>query len=524
MDQWDIETHLAPTRRKILAWLALYPFLWVALFMGSSMASFLPAGLRLATLWLLPRRWWWGMALVEWSAVFALSLWLDNYKSGLGMFVGVVLPWMIYAVSVNTFAADSRSAPSTKSLPRMLTCGLIASLFATIALTAVDLNDDGILAAEFATTILGYAIGDFAGSILVAPLVLMLFDQGSPQRQPWRHLFADGLVLLPLTVALALSTFHGLTAPLYQVVLSLLPMFVIAHRYGWRQGAIALALLAPAIPHFDDALVAAWGTGQFNVLAAVSGYAALLLGASNEHQREQRTRLTGIVQTLSLRTRQLTEAANRIASLQEQERRRIGVELHDQIGQDMTAIAIRLRIIEHRAIVPEVREGMAAIGRLVADAHVHLREVINELHPAVLDRFGLARAMADGPIAELLRYKNVDYACTILGDVEALPDSVASALYRVCQEAATNCAKHGCGGRVHISLTLESQADGYRVSLLIEDDAGAIEVDERRLGRGLQNIRDRAYAIGAEYGFNKQSGQPRHMLRLLVATAATAEA
>src|SRR3546814_7928200 len=79
----------------------------------------------------------------------------------------------------------------------------------------------------------------------------------------------------------------------------------------------------------------------------------------------------------------------------------------------MTAIATRLRIVELTASNPTVLEGLSSISSLVTTAHGHLREVINELHPAVLDRFGLTRAIAEGPFAELLRDRGVLYTSRV---------------------------------------------------------------------------------------------------------------
>jgi two-component system sensor histidine kinase UhpB len=222
------------------------------------------------------------------------------------------------------------------------------------------------------------------------------------------------------------------------------------------------------------------------------------------------------VQALRTRSAELARAANRMAAMQEQERRRIGVELHDQIGQDMTAIATRLRIVELTATNPAVLEGLASISNLVTSAHGHLREVINELHPAVLDRFGLARAIAEGPFAELLRDRGVLYTSRVQGRVDRLPDNIASALYRICQEAATNGARHGCGGRMHIRLTLIPTAVAAELTLEIEDQFGPIAVDPDRPGRGLLNIRDRANALGASYHFEPASGTPRHRVQMWI--------
>src|SRR3546814_3803390 len=123
-------------------------------------------------------------------------------------------------------------------------------------------------------------------------------------------------------------------------------------------------------------------------------------------------------------------------------------------SSDVCSSDLRLRIVELTASNPTVLEGLSSISNLVTSAHGHLREVINELHPAVLDRFGLTRAIAEGPFAELLRDRGVLYTSRVQGRVDHLPDNIASALYRICQEAATNGARHRRGGRLPIRLVL----------------------------------------------------------------------
>ena len=516
MNKSAIESQSPPWRRPEAAALALYPFAWLGLALVSSMQWFLPAGLRLGTLWLLPRRYWWAMAPIEWATLAAVSTARDRFTTWPGVLAGAVLPWCVYALAMRAIGRHGRGTPSRKALPRLLAAGFLGVIFNAIILTSVDLKDDAGLPAGLPSMLISYALGDFAGIVVIAPIILALRDQFGPDRLRWRALFADGLVLGPLAFAaiLILSTRPMSQAPVYPLLLALFPVFAIAYRFGWRQAAIALGILVVGGYMFRAELLHAWAPGQLQLLVTGASCAALLLGVTSETQRAQRDELNANVRALSLRGNQLVQSANRIASLQEEERRRIGAELHDQLGQDMTAIATRLRVVERTAVSAEVREGIASISLLLTDAHTHLREVINHLHPAVLDRFGLARAIAEGPFAEMLRDHGIFYSSRIQGRVEILPDNIASAIYRICQEAATNCARHGCGGRMHIRLMLAIAAPTAELTLEIEDQAGPIEVDPERPGRGLLNIRDRAHAIGADYSFNPESGTPRHALHL----------
>lgn len=513
-DKLDIETHRRPPRRLAAYLLALYPLAWVALFAGSNLYWFLPAGLRLGVLWTLPRRHWWKMAALEWAAIVALSVSRGAFQTTAGLVASTLLPWCLYALVLRGIGRHGRDTPSREALPRLLVVAMVAAIFTTIALTAIDLNDDGVLAAGLPTMLVSYALGNFAGVVMVVPVMLALLDQLRPERIAWSALVANGLVLAPLLVMLGLQSLPVVEAPVYPLVLALLPVFAIAYRFGWRPGAISFGMLGLGIHALSGPIEALWAPGQSQMLFTVSGCAALLLGVASENQRVQRSALTATVEALFLRRNQMTDVADRMALLQQQERRRIGVELHDQLGQDMTAIATRLRVVERTATEAGVKTGLISIGRLVDDAHAHLREAINDLHPAVIDRFGLARALCEGPMAEMLRDRGIDYLPQIEGDIDRLNETTAMTLYRICQEAANNCVRHVGSGRFRIAIGLLEGPHDLVVGLTIDDDGGEVLAYKTRTGRGLKSIADRAEALGAAYQFNLESGKPRHSLLL----------
>jgi two-component system sensor histidine kinase UhpB len=119
-------------------------------------------------------------------------------------------------------------------------------------------------------------------------------------------------------------------------------------------------------------------------------------------------------------------------------------------------------------------------------------------------------------MAELAREHGIDFQCVIEGEVDSLPSDVAAAIYRICQEVTTNCVRHGCGGRMRIHLRLHQHFTASDLTLRIDDDAGRFDIATGNAGLGLQNIYDRADAIGAEYKFDPDSGHPRHLLEVRV--------
>src|SRR5690606_34529191 len=139
-----IEAQSTPWRRPALVWLALYPFAWLGLFGISGMLWYLPAGLRLGTLWLLPRRLWPAMAAVEITTLVILGQTL-GYRSVANWLLGAILPWCIYALVLRGIGRHGRGTPAYKALPRLLAVGFVAAVLNSLLLTAIDLNDDGSL-------------------------------------------------------------------------------------------------------------------------------------------------------------------------------------------------------------------------------------------------------------------------------------------------------------------------------------------------------------------------------------------
>lgn len=251
-------------------------------------------------------------------------------------------------------------------------------------------------------------------------------------------------------------------------------------------------------------------------MLTVTGSAALLLGARRDAMHLQRERLSGFIDELQLKTQALRDAATRLSTQREAESRQLGLELHDEVGQDMTALATRLRLAERRVVDDAMRAELRDLQKMVKTAHDHLRSVIRHLHPIALERFGLQRALSAGPLSEIADDAGIAYQCELAGPIDGLPLDVATAIYRICQESVTNAVRHGCGGSITVCLRVAFVGHGREVELAIRDLGGAIHLSSSSTGMGLQGIRDRANALGAAYRFNPAHGQPRHHLRLVL--------
>jgi signal transduction histidine kinase len=518
----------APTRltgRVEALWPLLYAVAWLALHAVSGSAGFLPAGLRLGALMSAPRRLWWQLAAAECVAASAAAYWHRDAQPALAYIGAAMASWCLYAALVRWRGPVH---PVTANLPRiasqLATGGLAAAAAATVA-TAVALAG-GLAPREAGAHAFDAALAELAGIVALMPLVFVVREHWWNPARLWSITLAGGIVVLPAVAVAALFTVPAAPAvPL--LLLAAAALAWIAQRDGWRAMAVALGVLA--ITAGLAGLAREWlglqpapGAGRLALLVAAFGALALLLAVNADAVRVERLTVRTYKDRLWVQAQQLRAAATRLASQQEHERRHLGAELHDALGQDMTAIATRLHLIQRRAPDSGLVHELGQLRALVDAAHSHLRDAINHLHPVTVTRFGLVRALTIGPVAEMTRAAGVRYECRIHGPVERLPVDVATMLYRVGQEAATNAVRHGCGGYLRLEITLGADADAGDLVLSVTDHAGELDVPPERLGHGLQSIRDRADALAATYHFNARSGLPRHRLELRVRLA-TAE-
>ena len=189
---------------------------------------------------------------------------------------------------------------------------------------------------------------------------------------------------------------------------------------------------------------------------------------------------------------------NRVVQAQEAERRRVAEELHDLIGQNLTALGIDLQTLKHRLqsggdlIAGPRLDAMAALVETTIDA---IRGVMTDLRPAALEEFGLVPALRW--YASLFSKRTgMKVATNVSGRELRLSRDTELALFRIVQEALTNAAKHSGGTAVEIAIRY-----GEGLRLTVEDDGRGFAEPvgargARRGGFGLPTMRERAEAHG----------------------------
>jgi PAS domain S-box-containing protein len=217
-----------------------------------------------------------------------------------------------------------------------------------------------------------------------------------------------------------------------------------------------------------------------------------------------------------------TELLTRLVFAQEDERRRIAREMHDQFGEQLTALATAIRTLKeasgggHLSGYIETLEGVAQ--QLDRDVD----NLVWELRPTALDDLGL-RAALQNYVSDWSRRADISTELHTTGLADSrLPSETETALYRIAQEALTNVAKHSRAR--HVEIILERRSD--QVLLAIEDDGVGFDPEAgpgATHGFGLIGMHERATLVGATLEIESKEGRGTTILVRLTAEASPRE-
>jgi signal transduction histidine kinase len=197
-----------------------------------------------------------------------------------------------------------------------------------------------------------------------------------------------------------------------------------------------------------------------------------------------------------------TALTRRLIDLQEDERRHLARELHDEFGQNLTAIralaasARETAARDYPALLPEC----GGIARITAEMMESLRGALFRLRPPDVEELGLAASL-EGLIAGWngRSRDRTRFELHLDGDLAALPAALGVSLYRIAQEALTNAAKHAEATRVTLRLIVDAAKE---IELTVDDDGGAGDTGPAtRAGMGLLGMRERVAILGGRMSF-----------------------
>lgn len=296
----------------------------------------------------------------------------------------------------------------------------------------------------------------------------------------WKH-----VVLVPLSVLWAWATIYEMHSMLVAGVSSTVLLAAVTIWTGivlWRDRrrltseagtVLAVSFVLWGLHHLDYPLVRRFGAGVlYGAFVDILFLFAIALGMLFLVLGDERAKLVA-------RTSQLEQLTRLLLRAQEDERRRIARELHDEAGQVLTAVKIELDL-----------DGRQAAGELVGRALAQVRDLSNLLRPTVLDDLGLQaalRALAD----DFSSRTRIDVRLDLDTEPRRFPPDAEVVVYRVVQEALTNVARHAQATQARVQLT----ADEASATLVVQDNGhGTAATASPHLG--WLGMRERVTALG----------------------------
>lgn len=455
----------------------------------------LPVGVAISFLYL------GGLAL--WPGVLIGDLLVNNYStlplgSALGQTFGNLLEVIVATLLIRRLHPRGSPVSSVSGLTRLL--------FAIAAGTAVSATV-GSLSLRLGNVVSAAALphiwrtwwlGDASGALIVVPLAIAWARPS--RRSRWSGRAVEWLLLLAAVAVLSQVSVPGARPLMY---LAFPALIWAALRFGQRGATLAVAIVAgftvnETVHHVGPFVFRSITHSILStqLYLAVTALSTLFLGAVVTEREDLAERLRA--------------SRARLVEASDAERRRLEHNLHDGAQQRLTALAVRLGIASGRVRDdPDVAAAMIHdAGRQLSLAIDELRELAHGIHPMLLTRLGLAKA-----IQSVAERSAVPIELVELPSATVQPAAEATAYY-VFAEALTNAQKHARASSIRVRA---AEVGGMLQIEIIDDGVGGASESG---GLGLQGLRDRVEASGGTFEVDSSSGRGTRVAATIPTTAA----
>lgn len=444
---------------------------------------FFPFALRLGTALHSPQRYWPAIYGAEWWLTIALAMLMEQPQWL------TVLAASIATLPLNLLAQRYYHGSQWRRFIVMGGLILASAIVNTLATTYHGHAASMVMLVSITAGLMivpsCYLIWNYLFQSTWVPLTANLVSRHIEFRT--RHVLLYSLLFI-LSIALQIGLPDELRrfAPFCLAI----PIILLAFRYGW-QGALLGTLLN------SIALIAARsGVSNMEVTDLLLSLSAqsltgILLGMGVQRQRDLNTKLRQQLDRNQNLSRQLVKA-------EESVRRDIARELHDEIGQNITAIRTQASIIQRVESQPVTSNCAKTIESLSLNVYDTTKSLLTRLRPKTLDDLGLVEALDQ--LLRDLEFETHGIQTQVLwtgnstAQLQKLSDATKVTLYRLCQEALNNALKYAEASHIVIEFSLASD-----VTLRIHDDGIGFKAQAQLNGFGLRGMRERVEALGGHF-------------------------
>ncbi|HWL61365.1 MAG TPA: sensor histidine kinase [Steroidobacteraceae bacterium] len=190
----------------------------------------------------------------------------------------------------------------------------------------------------------------------------------------------------------------------------------------------------------------------------------------------------------------------RLIEVQEEERRRLARELHDELGQTLNAIKLDVLALPDAGAAQRIATSVDRVYGAAGD-------LVRSLRPPALDELGLSAALEACVDRWRRSHPGLAVQLSMAGELDELGETLSLALYRIVQEALTNCVRHARAGHFYIDLTRGAGAVGGVLLEMRDDGRGFDVATAGHTGSGLTGMRERVALLGGQFELLSAPGQ-----------------
>jgi two-component system sensor histidine kinase UhpB len=467
-------------------------------------ALLFPVGLRIAALLLLPGRFLWVLLLSETLIWFGIILSTEFIPFDLLL---LLLPFSTAVLLRPLRLRWQKLAVYWQQLLVMVGFALAHAVLIAVLfmLLSKPLVLDNIM-------LYSSVVASLTGGILLAPFFYLLHDY--LMHKIWVPL-SPALVHKTVTIrpsaylwVLTFFVIGLISETVFQeqlttllLVIVLLPNIFMAYKYGWQGGVLAAVMNSVLLTAAREMTGSFGSFEEMQIFITTQALIGLGLGIAISRQHLLSEELHRLNRNLAKELSNKQQLARQLVHVEEDIRKSMARELHDEIGQNITAIQIQATLANRTAQEEQTRGIADAINELALKIHASTRTLLTQLRPQVLDELGLENALMHLADEMKFRERNIDCVINIGFSSQQLDEVTTVTLYRVVQELLNNAAKYSRARQVHVTLF-----PGSSLRLEYQDNGVGIADDWRSRGTGLRGIEERVTALGGTLQVENRNG------------------
>ncbi|WP_411705252.1 MASE1 domain-containing protein [Edaphovirga cremea] len=478
-----------------LCWLALWTISFYLTHNGQQAILLLPQGLRLALMILFARRYLPAMLIAE----SGIIVWLHMEQLQTQWLI-LLSPWLSL---IPALLAQEYWHHCIHYWQRLL---LLVTAVATNSLLQM-LIPGYWLNATLAQTFLA----SFTGGVLLTPFIYLIYEY--LKQQNLQGLLAQEAADPPLRASLLIwcSLFFAI-AVCVQITLSpeverlllivvFLPNVMMAYAFGWQGGVLAAILGSLTIAATRQMGGAFHDLLELELFLSTQALLGIGLGIAISRQQQLASHLHRYRQQLELELHTRRKLMERLVHTEEAVRKDIARELHDEIGQNITAIQIQAMLVNRSPPGEAAQLAARQIGELSQRIHQTTRQLLRQLRPPVLDEMSLEKSLRHLADEFSFHQQGIDFRLDYELEADPADETLVFTLYRIVQELLNNINKHA--GARHIVVRLFQQQ--HMLVLDVRDD-GIGMPEHAKEGFGMRGIEERVRALGGEWVLQRRKG------------------